>query len=126
MPEASTARTLKVWAPGVSPSNTAGELHGANDSGSAAPVSEHWKVTSLALSVPVKRNMATSPLGFGGRSMICVSGATTSPPIGGPPSQFTRWHCCGSSVIGSSGPRLPWPRLPPASTLARPLLGTPA
>ena len=31
-------------------------------------------------------------------------------------------HCSGLSVIGSSGPRLPWPVLPPPSMLTRPLL----
>ena len=38
------------------------------------------------------------------------------------PSQRTLKHCSCLSVIGSSGPRLPWPVLPPLSMLTRPLL----
>ena len=38
------------------------------------------------------------------------------------PSQRTLQHWSGLSVIGSSGPRLPWPVLPPPSRLKRPLL----
>ena len=80
-------------------------------------------MTSLTLSVPLKRNTAALlVLGSAGVSRNCVSGATGSTEIGGPPAHWTIQHCCGSSVIGSSGPRLPCARLPPPSTLLRPLL----
>ena len=123
LPEVSTARTSNVCVPTRRIS-----LYGL----CAAPCqsrvcatlsSRHWNVTLLALSVPLKRNVATSSWSspaapatsdvFGG---IEVGRARTSP------SQRTLKHCSGLSVIGSSGPRLPWPVLPPPSMLTRPLL----
>src|SRR5918999_804385 len=119
LPETSTARTSKRCSPSARPVSVSGDSHGPNASASSL----HWKVMSLTLSVPLKRNTAVLlVLGSAGACRICVCGATGSTEIAGPVAHWTIQHCCGISVIGSSGPMLPWARLPPPSTLLRPLL----
>ena len=119
LPETSTARTSKRCSPSARSVSVSGDSHGPKASASSL----HWNVMSLTLSVPLKRNTAVSLLlGSAGAWRICVSGGTGSTEIGGPLAHWTIQHCCGSSVIGSSGPMLPWARLPPPSTLLRPLL----
>jgi hypothetical protein len=63
---------------------SAGDVHGSN----AEPSIEHWNSTVLALSLPLKRKLATrSLLGFGGLSRSNVSGAMASLRGTSPPSQ---------------------------------------
>jgi hypothetical protein len=50
-----------------------------------------------------------------------VFGETRSDGTDVPSHRITK-HCCGLSVIGSSGPRLPWAVFSPPSMLTRPLL----
>jgi hypothetical protein len=71
--------------------------------------SRHWNVTAVALSVPVKPNIAVeNTVEADGVEMNDVSGGSRSEAIGGPPSQLTLKHC--SSTV------LPAARLPPPST----------
>src|ERR671915_2233916 len=82
----------------------------------------HWYATLLALSFPLKRNVATSSLVVsGGPERSCVLGGIWSdvPVL---PSQRTLKHCMGFRSSGLSGPRLPCALLPPPSTFTRPLL----
>ena len=118
LPEMSTARTSNVWLLCSSrPEYSTGEVHGPN----AAPSSEHWKVTVLALSLPMNSKVATSfVLGCGGNSTRIVSGAIWSVCSPGPPSQRMLKHCSGFSVNGSMAPVLPCALLPPPSMFVRP------
>src|ERR687895_362252 len=84
--------------------------------------SRHWNRTLLALSFPLKRNVATSSLVVaGGPERSWVLGGSWS-DVSGAPSQRTLKHCIGLRSRGLSGPRLPCALLPPPSTFTRPLL----
>ena len=118
LPEKSTARTSNVCAPTLSPVTTCGLEQGAKSPASVLS-RRHWNSTGLALSEPVKRNVAeVCSVGLTGAAEIVVVGGIASAAAGGPPSQTTLWHCIGSSVIGSTlPPVLPVAKLPPPSRL---------
>src|ERR687895_1871561 len=84
--------------------------------------SRHWNRTLLALSFPLKRNVATSSLVVaGGPERSWVLGGSWS-DVSGAPSQRTLKHCIGLRSRGLSGPMFPCALFPPPSTFTRPLL----
>src|ERR671914_1018138 len=98
------------------------KLCGLSHSTQLMPSTLHWNATLLALSFPLKRNVATSSLVVsGGPERSWVLGGIWS-EVPGVPSQRTLKHCIGLRSRGLSGPRLPCALLPPPSTFTRPLL----